>query len=410
MANILLVKPLKDRKLLVEHTHPLGIMYIASYIKHKNNSHRLKIIDMVVERKVYDDIRNEIKKFQPDMVGISALTPEAPAVHHVTEEIKKDFSNCTIIVGGPYGTSTPQRVLKDPYVDCVVIGEGEITMLELAERITQSGHSFSESREIKGIAYREDGHYIQTEPREFIEDLDVVPFPAWDMIPREKYYSPRIISESKTQYYRRYMSIFTSRGCPYGCMYCHNIFGKRFRPRSAENIFSEIKTLHDTYDLKEVHLLDDTFNMNKARVLALCSLLKRSGFQLKLSFPNGLRGDILDEEVIDALFESGMYSSAIGVESGSEKIQKSIGKNVNLQKLQRSIDYLAKKGIVTHGYFMVGFPGETREDILQTITFASNSRLTTASFHSLVPFEGTPLYQKVISQGTDKSLRLRDEP
>jgi len=404
MANILLVKPLKDKKLIFEHTQPLGIMYIASSIKHANNSHEVKIIDMVVERKVYDGIRNEIKKFQPDIVGISALTPEADAVHLFAERIKKDFSTCKVVVGGPYGTSAPRKVLKDDYVDFVVIGEGELTMVELIERISQPGYPPKNYREIKGIAYRHDGQYIQTELRAHIENLDELPFPAWDMIPVEKYYSSWIISPSKNQYYKSYMSIFTSRGCPYGCTYCHNIFGKRFRPRSVENVLSEIKTLYEHYDLHEVHILDDTFNVNKTRALEFCSCVKRSGLQIKLTFPNGLRGDILDEELMDALVGAGMYSSAIGVESGSEKIQRSIEKNLNLQKLQRSIDYLYKKGIVTHGFFMVGFPGETREDILQTITFARNSRLTTASFHSLVPFEGTPLYQKVITQGMDASL------
>ena len=404
MSNILLVKPLIDKKLVREHTHPLGIMYIASYIGHKSNGHRVKIIDMVAERKVYDDIKNEIKEFQPHIVGLSALTPEASAVHLLSERIKKDFNNCKIITGGPYGTSSPQKALKNACIDCVVMGEGEETMLELVERISQPGHSSNDYRDVKGIAYLHDGHYFQTESREYIEDLDDLPFPAWEMIPREKYYSPGIVSPSKTQYYNRYMSIFTSRGCPYGCIYCHNIFGKRFRPRSAENVFSEIKILHDKYDLKEIHLLDDTFNINKARVLELHSYLKKSGLQQKLSFPNGLRGDILDEETMDALIESGTYSLALGIETGSEKIQKSINKNVNLQKLNNSIEYFSKKGIVTHGFFMIGFPGETKEDILKTIAFARNSKLTTASFHSLIPFEGTPLYKKAIAKSRYTNL------
>jgi radical SAM superfamily enzyme YgiQ (UPF0313 family) len=270
--------------------------------------------------------------------------------------------------------------------------------------ISQHGHTLSEFRKIKGIAYIQDGHYIQTEPREHIEDLDGLPFPAWEMIPLEKYYSLGIVSESKTHYHKRYMSIFTSRGCPYGCIYCHNIFGRRFRYRSAENVFSEIKTLYENYNLHEIHFLDDTFNINRERVVKLCNYLKESGFRIKFSFPNGLRGDILDEEIIDVLAEAGMYSLALGIESGSEKIQRSIKKNVNLQKLKSSIAYLHKKGIATHGYFMVGFPEETREDILQTITFARESQLHTASFHSLIPFEGTPLYQKVSTQGTDVFL------
>jgi len=405
MSNILLIKPSLGKKLIFEHTQPLGIMYIASSLTQANRSHEVKIIDMIVERKVYRDIRNEIKEFQPDIVGISALTPEADAVHFLAESIKKDLANCAIIVGGPYGTSAPRRALRNPFVDFVVIGEGELTMVELVESISQSGYSPDCLKEIKGIAYRDDGQHIQTEPRPYIENLDELPFPAWNMIPVEKYFSSWIVSPSKTRYYKSYMSVFTSRGCPYGCIYCHNIFGKRFRPRSVENVLSEITTLYERYDLHEIHILDDTFNVNKARALEFCSRVRKSGLQVKITFPNGLRGDILDEELIDALAGAGMYSSAIGVESGSEKIQKSIEKNVNLQKLQRSIDRLYRKGIVTHGFFMVGFPGETKEDILKTIAFASNSKLTTASFHSLVPFEGTPLYHKVLAQGRDETLQ-----
>jgi radical SAM superfamily enzyme YgiQ (UPF0313 family) len=379
-------------------------MYIASSLKQANKSHEVKIIDMVVERKVYHDIRNEIKEFQPDIVGISGLTPEADAVHFLADSIKKDCAHCAIIVGGPYGTSAPRRAVMNPHIDFAVIGEGERTMVELTELISNHGHTRHDFRDTKGIAYLRDGDYIQTEPREYLEDLDSLPFPAWEMIPMEKYFSLGVVSESKTHYHQRYMSIFTSRGCPYGCIYCHNIFGKRFRCRSAENVFLEIKTLYEQYNFHEIHFLDDTFNLNRKRVLQLCRSLQESGFRIKFSFPNGLRGDILDEEIIDVLAEAGMYSLALGIESGSEKIQRSIKKNADLHQLKKSIAYLHHKGIATHGFFMVGFPGETGEDIQQTIAFAKESQLHTAGFHSLIPFEGTPLYQQVTAQGSEIKL------
>ena len=228
-------------------------------------------------------------------------------------------------------------------------------------------------------------------PRPPIADLDPLPHPAWDLVDVPAYWREQNMNGMFR--HPRHMSIFTSRGCPYRCTYCHNVFGKRFQERSPENVLEEIELLYDRYGIRELHILDDIFNANRERAKEIMRRIARSGMELSIAFPNGLRGDRMDSELIALMRAAGVYKISYAIESASPRIQKLTRKNVDLERIRRVIDETAQAGILTQGFFMLGFPGETRAELEATIEYASATSLHFANFFVLNPFEGTPLVE-----------------
>lgn len=391
MAKIHLIK-IKEELPYNHVTQPLGLMYIASYLL-REKKHEVKIIDMAADNLSVEEACKNIVAGAPTIVGLSVLSVEASAMHLLAKKIKDISPEITVIVGGPHVSSDPKSILSDKYIDYLVLGEGEETMKELLEALDHG----NPVNEVRGITYRKNGEIVSTPPRPFVDDLDALPFPAWDLINVERYFDLptfNIFYASK-----RYMSIFTSRGCPYRCTYCHNIFGKRFRVRTPENVFQEIEYLYKTYDIREFQIVDDVFNVKKERAKAICDLIIKSDLTTFLTFPNGIRGDAVDQELLYKLKQAGTYKITYAIETGSPRLQKLIGKNINLPKLQDTITLTNKLDILTHGFFMAGFPTETKEELQLTLDFAIKSKLNTLGFHVLTPFPGTEIYNQLLEMG-----------
>ena len=189
----------------------------------------------------------------------------------------------------------------------------------------------------------------------------------------------------------KYMSLFSSRGCPYHCIYCHNIFGKKFRFRSAESLFNEIRHLYDVYKIPDFEIFDDIFNFDRNRLFEFCDLIIESGMKITIAFPNGLRGDLLDEQQLSKLKQAGVIFIAFAIETGSPRMQKIIKKNVQLEKIKKNIEIAHSLRIHSHGFFMIGFPGETVEEMKMTVDFMLSSKLHTSALFAVMPFEGTEL-------------------
>ncbi|HON59950.1 MAG TPA: radical SAM protein [Smithella sp.] len=237
-----------------------------------------------------------------------------------------------------------------------------------------------------------------------IEDLDSLPVPAYDLIDLPFYWKEtRFFLNSGS----RYASLFSSRGCPYKCFYCHRIFGKQFRYQSAERIVSEIKYLKKKYNINDIEFLDDVFNLYRPRMIDFCEKLPRQVPGIKIALPNGVRTDILKFEDIDALAEAGLYYCSFALESGSPRIQKLIGKELDISKFKKNVDYAAKKRIFTNGFTMLGFPSETGSDIQMTIDAACNSLLHLCSFFTATPFANTVMYEMAKSRCPERLARLR---
>jgi radical SAM superfamily enzyme YgiQ (UPF0313 family) len=196
----------------------------------------------------------------------------------------------------------------------------------------------------------------------------------------------------------KYVPIMSSRACPYGCAYCHNIFGKTVRRRSPEHFVGEMKMLYDKYGVREFHIVDDIFNLDRPRMHEILRMIIDSGMKLKIAFPNALRGDIMTEEDLLLLKEAGAYMITLSIESASPRIQSIINKNLKIDRVIENINFANRIGLLTKGYFMLGFPSETVDEINQTIDLAVGSTLDMAAFFAVTPFYGTDLYKMATSE------------
>ncbi len=375
-------------------TQPLGLMYLAAALRADQPHHEISILDLFPKRMTVDEAVAETVRQRPAIVGVGAMTGEAAQATQFFAGVKAALPDSITVLGGPHSTTSPARILQDPNIDMLVIGEGEETFCELVRRV-EAGER---KPEIAGVAFRDDrnGGIFTGPPRPPIPDPDTVPHPAWDLVDIPAYWREQNMNGMFR--HPRHMSIFTSRGCPYRCTYCHNVFGKRFQERSPDNVLEEIKLLHDRYGIREFHILDDIFNANRERAKEIMRRIAQSGMELSIAFPNGLRGDRMDSELIQLMAAAGVYKISYAVESASPRIQKLTRKNVDLERIRRVIDETADAGILTQGFFMLGFPGETRAELEATIEYAAATNLHFANFFVLNPFEGTPMVE---SMGTE---------
>jgi anaerobic magnesium-protoporphyrin IX monomethyl ester cyclase len=363
--------------------HPIGLMNIAAYLK-KNYQYEVKIEDIRLNGNDRFDLESAIRTYAPHVVGISALTHESEAVRWIAECAKRVNANTPVILGGPHATAYPEKAIQIPGVDYLVVGEGEIAAGQLIERLLNQ----RDVSDIKGIVYKKDNQIISTGRGSFIEDLNDLPMPAYDLLPIEAYGNFARMSRTGTG---NYMCLFSSRGCPYRCIYCHNIFGKVFRRRSAENLFSEIKHLYDTYNVRHFEIMDDIFNLDRERLIDFCDRIIDSEMKVTFAFPNGLRGDLLDRQQLIKLRQAGTIFIAFAIETGSPRMQKLIKKNIQLDKIKKNIEIARRLRIHSHGYAMIGFPGETLEEMKMTVDFLVSSKLHTLAIFAVMPFENTEL-------------------
>jgi len=381
---------------------PLGLLYVSSALRQAGFG-QIQIIDARVRGLSHKEISRQIKSFSPDVAGISALSIEGPEVHRLAGLLRQTQPRCKVVVGGAYATSSPEFIIKDPHIDFVVMGEGEKTMCSLMDALT-NGKDVSG---IDGLAFKNDGDLVINLPTKTIEDIDSLPFPAWDLIDMERYFHCKYRhSENSIPTSNRIFPLFTSRGCSFGCIYCHNIFGKRVRLRSVQNVIGEIELLVKRYNVGEIEIVDDIFNFDLARAKQICDEIIRRNIKINLSFPNALRVDRMDEELIVKLKQAGTRVIFYAIESGSPEVQKRIRKDLDLDKAKYIIHYTVRQGIVTGGYFMLGFPEETKDQMLATIRFAKELPFHLADFFYVTPRPHTPLFEELKSKhaGLEKAV------
>ncbi len=369
----------------------MGILTLAAYFR-QQGFEEVGIFDGRAHISTTSELVAKAVEFRPDVVGLSLFSMERIEGHEAAWAIKKALPEVTIVCGGPYPTTQYQEVLSNPAVDFAVVGEGEISGLELLHALRAGQLPAS----ITGVSWRRNGTVVQPEIRAFIEDLDAIPHPAWDLLDLEFYFYNPHKPAPMNLYQKNVRSapVFSSRGCPYRCVYCHNLFGKKLRRHSVQYVLEEIAYLKEQKGVEEIEIIDDIFNLDQEWTQQFAHSLIERDLKLNFSFPNGLRADRMTEEIIDLLIEMGTYRIVYAVESGSPRIQKEIRKNVDLEKARHFINYTASKGISVGSFFILGFLDETEEEMRQTIDFACSVRLSTASFFILTPFPGTEVYQQ----------------
>ena len=386
---------------------PIGLMYLAGYLRKYRSQHEISVHDGRIKLTPPDKLKEIIASSNADVVGITAFTMESKEAHQAAGIVKDTLPSATVVLGGPYPSSDAAKAGSDKNIDFLVFGEGEITFTRLLDEL-ENGKNFEG---IKGLQFRSNGDTKYTGFGEVCENPDDIPFPAWDMIDLEEYFRPSSGKRRLTnpiQMRERGMSVFSSRGCPYRCTYCHNIFGKKLRLRNPEKVIEELKWLKNEFGVEEIEYIDDVFNLDRDRAKHIMDMMIEEKLDLKFSYPNGLRADQMDEELVIKMKAAGCYRINYAVESGSDRIQKKMKKKLNLPRAKEIIDFTAGQGISVGGFFMLGFPDETEEEMKSTIDFALKSKCHTASFFILTPFPGTEMYDEAAAAGYDMQAMYAD--
>jgi anaerobic magnesium-protoporphyrin IX monomethyl ester cyclase len=361
------------------------------------------------------DWRAEIAGFRPDIVALSALSFYGDEMHEVADWAKR-HTGAIVIAGGPYVTSEAADVLEqNPHIDFGCVGEGEHTFSRFIEVVRASEirigdaandpvaggndrtYAMPEVPEVQGIPgliYRKDGRAIANS-RYVVEDLDTLKFPTLAEVDPHDF---RTYS-SQVNLKLNHMPIVTTRGCPYKCVYCHDIMGKQVRYRSPQSVIDEIEYWYNERNVDTFYINDDIFNVNKKRLKQIFREFARHK-RYRFAFPNGLRADILDEEAIDLLVEGGTFFAVVAIESANEEVQNTIKKYLKLDRLQKTIEYFGKTGITLGAFNILGFPTETEDDIRRTVQFNTDAAaLKKATFFLLNPHPGTEVYQMALDEG-----------
>ena len=368
---------------------PLGLLYLAAQARQALGA-EVRIVDQRGNDFTQDEVVRQILDFNPDVVGMRCLAPDRSYLNVLVQALRASLPMALLVAGGPHPSSNPTGVMRQMPLDAVVSGEGEISF-EMILRAWREGGGFGH---IPGLVWRDSSGEIveNTGWPPIVENLDMLPMPAYDLLNPKVYWNAKNMSVVQR---RKYLSLFTSRGCPYRCNYCHSIFGKKFRAHSPERIVEEITQLNRRYGVLDFDILDDCFNFNRQRVLDFSEQVRKTGLPTKFAFPNAVRTDLLTQEVVDALADAGTYVSSFALESGSPRIQKMIGKHLNIDKYLAGVEMAAKRGIFCVGFSMLGFPDESAEEMRMTIDTACRSMLHVMLFFSVIPFQGTELYRQV---------------
>lgn len=365
----------------------IGIAYISAFLE--KNGIDCSIIDAKFERISHEELSRRLKEEKPDLAGISAMTSEIKSGARVAGEVKKILPGCKTVVGGAHAISIPyETMLEFSEFDFLVSGEGEETMLDLVQTLRENRSLDT----VQGLLFRQNGDIKTNTQREWIEDLDSLPFPAW-----HKY--PEMPSTNH---------LISSRGCPFSCSFCKTILGKKIRNRSPENVVDEIEWLADKHNLKEMIFIDETFTLNLDRTNRLLDLLIERGLDRKVKWVAQTRVDRVDKDIFYKLKKAGCFKIEFGVESGNQKILGSIKKKIKLDQVVEAVRLSKKAGLKVGCSFILGHPHETRETVQDTIDFAVKLNPDIASFGIMVPLPGTEIYDMAVKGEGDYIFTIED--
>jgi anaerobic magnesium-protoporphyrin IX monomethyl ester cyclase len=392
---------------------PLGLMYVASLLEttgykaeildaFMTDSSFLKIDDTIQVGMPYGKIREEIRRKEPDIVGIaSPFTCQAENAIRVGNIVKEIDPSILTVIGGPHVSAVPIEFLKEATnIDIAVISEGEYTMLDIAK--------FYEGRkkitDVQGIAYRKNNGAIkQNALRSFIQDLDELPYPAYHLVDMEQYLDPKKIEYRSFK--DRAISMITSRGCPFNCNFCsvHLHMGKVFRAHSVDYVINHIEYVVNRFRIKTIFFEDDNLTFDLKRFEAICDKIIERDIKFNWETPNGVRADFLTLSLLKKMKQSGCQSVFFGIESGDQCILDNIiNKSLNLKKVINVAKICKEIGLKTAAFYIIGFPGEKRENMLKTVELALRLKRdydVGMLLHVATPSLGTRLHQECTEKG-----------
>lgn len=374
------------------HAMPFNLAYLAAYLRKKIDC-SIKILDTEILALDYSEIREWIKKENPDLIGFTCLSPTINHVLKICRIVKKDLKlKSPTVLGGIHPTIFPQETIKNPYVDFVAVGEGEITFFELVSALKEKRDDF---KNINGLYYKKQKRIFNTPPRQLISDLDSLPFPARDLFDLKLYYS----APTKKLTDEQSSPVLTSRGCAFDCVHCvsKSIWQHRVRYRSSKNIISEIEECVNKFNIKEFSILDDNFTLNKPRAIEICRQIIEK--KLLIAWICSSRADGINDELTEVMTQAGCKKISLGLESGSQKILDLMRKQTTIEQGKKAVEIIRQHKILVHASFMLGNIGETKKTIRETIDFAKSLDLDNASFFITCPVPGSDLYYYAKNKG-----------
>lgn len=366
---------------------PLGLAYLSSYIKKHSDIRDIKIIDK-------EDILETIKNNKFDMIGISAMTTDFKKANQYAKSINK-ITNVPLIIGGVHITIMPHH-LKNSAFSIAVIGEGEQTLLELCKLFKEKGSlPLEDLKNINGIIIKgENGDLIYTPKRDFITDLDEIPYPDRDSLKMKEIYTvPQI--KAGVDNIGIFTTMFTSRGCPYNCKFCSSssFWERKIRFNSPEYVVNEIELLSKKYGIEGIHILDDLFVVDKKRVKRIVEMLEERGLNKKIRFSLLLRSNLVNEDLMQDLKKMNVTHIGFGFESGSPKMLSYLkGEAITIDHHKNAIKLCKKYGLQVSGSFLFGNPHETKEDMQMTIEFIKNNPFDQMNVNQLIPMPRTAVW------------------
>ena len=377
-------------------TQPIGLLYIGSYLR-ANGQPDLHIIDGYSFGHDRASIENVLDALKPDIIGITSVTVNFPDAMAMTQICREKRPGATIVLGGVHVSVRPEDAFGNGAVDAAVIGEGEKVFLEICKRI-ENGQKIID---VRGICFQENGRMVQTPPSDTIDDLDSLPFPDHSLLPDISLYNPYPHWNAGGLF----STVITSRGCPYGCIFCSisKIQGRKYRTRSPENIISELKYLYEKFGIRNYSFRDGTVGANRGRLEEICRLLISSGLDVRWNCTLTIR-EGNDRQLLELMHLAGCRSIQFGVESGDEGLIGDI-KKITIDDVRKTVDEANRAGIEPHGYFMYGLPGETRQTMRNTLKTALKIDFATAGFAVATPYPGTQLNRIYESRGLLKHER-----
>lgn len=365
----------------------ISFSLLSLYSALENAGFDVKILNVFDYRKLVKMLNTSEVEF----VGITTNTSKSLIRALEISRMVKEM-DIPVFWGGPHATMLPEQTLSNRYIDGVVLGEGERTIVELAEKINTNS-----LKEVEGIMFKKDGKIIKCKKRSLIKNLDELPLPAWHQVkkfPRTTFFNGK-----------RYGLIETSRGCPFRCGFCFKQFGNIWRYKSIDRVMEEIDYLL-SFGVSCIHFIDDMFLLSKKRIIELCKRIIKDKKNISWVI-RGARPDQVDLELLRWMKRAGCEYICFGVESGSQRILNMINKDISIRQINKAFNLCHRMGILPRGFFMVDFPSETKKDLNLTLRLIHKIQPTLCTFTYYIPFPNTPLYQKAIEYGFREPKTIR---
>lgn len=390
--NVLLTKPYSEADELLP---PISLGYLATAAR---QHHKVAILDGLKDKMTPEKFREYLREHNDyDVIGLQIFTFQIPSVRDYIAAIKELLPGAKIVLGGPHPSCSPNNIFElFPQVDFAFRGEAEVGFARLLDYLSAETPD-GDLTSIPGLIWRQDSQTV-INPPVFIENLDELGMPSWDLLDFKSY---PLAPHGGFFKNKPIAPIIISRGCPFSCTYCAGpvVSGRRVRYRSVPHIIAEIKMLYEKYGVREIHIEDDNFTMNRELVLEFCRQLKANNLVISWTCPNGIRLDTLTKDLLLAMKDAGLYSVSVGIESGSDKILRDMKKSLTTAQIREKVNLINDCGLGVSGFFIIGYPTEILDDIKQTIDFALSLKLKRAGFSLFKPFPGTAITDNLVESG-----------